>query len=385
MKLYLFPRIVFSLLAVFAIFFILSFYSNATAAATDASDIQTSDTQTPDDEPDELKLSVGRENIVLRARQIYEIEWTPLRDVVRWNQRGHFKAGETVRGLPYGLPQEANYVPLKTSFAEFLVEVNDINSRFYTSYATRHAIAPYFSLDCSAFVSWAWGLENRIMTSSLFTVSENIGRDINKLQIGDALNKPGVHVVLITHLEHDEDNNVSEVGIMELYYPQAMYKLYGEDGDFPLNEVYRRYLNNDYTIIRFKDIENVVYLHDCAVPIDSDYCPDCFENEITPFEYPMTRGMALYSFFAMVNEEFDEERTSDFLDVPMYEWYSDAIAWAVDIGLIYGTESRLYPRTLITEEEMNTIKLNLINRRNTQLILSIPRLLNCMINNQYYS
>jgi hypothetical protein len=54
---------------------------------------------------------------------------------------------------------------------------------------------------------------------------------------------------------------------MELDPPKAKYTFYGEDGDFPLIEVQRRYLNNGFSILRYNDRESVVYLHDCVVPI----------------------------------------------------------------------------------------------------------------------
>ena len=250
------------------------------AADINSSDTQANDTYVKKRPPSAQEILTGRQNIVLRARQVNEIEWTPLRNVIRWNNRGVFKAGETVKGLPYGFPPEANYVPIRTSFSEFLEEVNNKNSQFYTKVATRHADAPYFSLDCSAFVSWAWGLEERLMTGSLYTVSENLGTDMKQIQVGDALNKPRVHVVLVTYIKRNNGGEISSIGIMELYYPKSRYTVYGEEGDLPLIEVSRRYLNNGYSIIRYNDVANVVYLHDCAVPLDFDYCTLCIGDNV---------------------------------------------------------------------------------------------------------
>ena len=362
----------------------------------------------PDQQQEERHLTTGQENIVLRARQVYEIEWTPLRNVTKWSERGVFRAGETVRGLPYGMPLEANYIPLRTSFSEFLEAVNDGTSPFYRLVSTRTRIAPYYSLDCSAFISWAWGLESRLMTGDLHLVTTNLGIDINKLQVGDALNHPRFHVVLVTEIHYDETGEISAVGIMELDVPQAQFTLYGEEGTRPLMDVNRKYLYNGFSIIRFNDIENIKYIHDCAVPLDGDNCFDCVENnqlitypmflnmqsgsqhksaiefisqrgnlnnsrrDYDLFDYNLTRGM----FIEMLSK-FDEANiasysNSVFEDVPIDEWYGKAITWAADIGIIDTSSNRFEPRKPISNEEMANIMLEYIIWRGNRSPTSAP-------------
>jgi len=377
--------------------------------ANNANAVNTAEeTDFADEEPCSLQISVGQDNIVLRARQVFEIEWTPLRNVTKWNGRGVFREGETVRGLPYGMPNEANYVPLRTSFSEFLEEVSNRNSRFYRATATRHAIAPYYSLDCSSFVSWAWGEEKRLMTSSLHLISTSHGRDINKIQLGDALNNPGLHVVLVTYLSHDEDGKVTSIGLMELDPPQAKYTLYCDENGQPLYTVHRRYLNNDYTIIRYNKIENVVYLHDCFVPIDYDYCNQCIESsrdfnapaflmskqgtrylEIMKFiekhgdtdtddidnktyDYTLSRAMFIYLLSEFSNARIDSYEESVYIDVPIDEWYGKAIAWAADIGIIDAKSKLFEPRRNISNEEMAEILMSYIFWKNNHESTSAP-------------
>ena len=339
----------------------------------------------------EHQLTTGQKNIVLRARQVYEIEWTPIRNVVKWNRAGVFPAGVTVKGLPYGMPREANYVPLRTTFSEFLAEVEKSNSPLYTSHSTRTRIAPYFSLDCSAFISWAWGLETRHMTGALPRVSTNIGNDIQKLQVGDALNYRGFHVVLVTDIKYDDEGGISEVGIMELDPPKAKYTVYGEDGDFPLQRVKSKYLNNGFSILRYNDRESVTYIHDCVIPLDGDYCDKCISNHIdtplspfmdiereathidavefinrlgvfngsghsaSPYDYVMTRGMFIVLLSKYEGAYVPVYRKSPFEDVPIDEWYGKAIAWAASIGIIDASHDRFEPREYIASEEMAII------------------------------
>ena len=337
------------------------------------------------------QLTTGQRNIVLRARQVCELEWTPVRNVIKWNGAGVFPAGVTVKGLPYGMPREANYVPLRTSFSEFLNEVEDSGSRFYTSRATRTRVAPYYSLDCSAFVSWAWGLESRLMTGALPRVATTIGRDMQKMQVGDALNNRGVHVVLVTDIQYDDEGEMLAVGIMELDPPQAKYTRYGEDGEFPLQTIQRKYLNNGFLIIRCNNRENVVYIHNCAIPLDGDYCDKCISQNVSaplpPFidmqqetnhidavkfidqlgvfnnsgqnassyDFTMTRGMFIAILARYDNANVSIYRRSVFEDVPIEEWYGQAIAWAAGVGLLDAGQNRFEPRRHITNEEMARI------------------------------
>jgi len=356
------------------------------------------------------QLTVGQENIVLRARQIYEIEWTPLRNVITWGERGFFVAGETIQGLPYGMPPDRNYVPLRTSFSEFLDIVNDRNSQFYRFVAERHQNAPFYSLDCSAFVSYAWGLDEHLRTGVLPSVSTDMGIDMRNIQVGDVLNSPGLHVVLVTDIQYDEDNEISAIGIMELTPPKATYTLYGEDGDFPLIDVRRRYLGNGYSILRYNERESVVYLHDCVVPIDRDYCNECNEIDFTSwlqffdsprgvryldvigfveqagvlngqsqktetYDFEISRGMFAYLLSKYANADISNYDESVFSDVPIDEWYGQSIAWIVDIGLIDGSAERFEPRQFISTEEIAHIMFGYLLMRNNQSANSNPAIL----------
>ena len=105
----------------------------------------------------DVQLSEGVRNIVKRAYQMTDIQWTPQADVLGWNGDLTYRAGVTYTGLPYGQPVYAAYVPWVTDLDGFAAAVNDPNSRMYTSYSTYNCRAPYYSCDCSAFVSLGVG------------------------------------------------------------------------------------------------------------------------------------------------------------------------------------------------------------------------------------
>lgn len=64
-------------------------------------------------------------------------------------------------------PVYAKYVPWNATLKEFVAAVKNEDSKMYTSRSTYNRSAPYYSSDCSAFVSWAWGLSSRQTTSSI--------------------------------------------------------------------------------------------------------------------------------------------------------------------------------------------------------------------------
>jgi len=330
---------------------------------------------------DNQHLTPGQRNIVLRARQVYEIEWTPVHNVIQWGERGVFDAGVTVKGLPYGMPNEADYVPLQMSFSDFLAAVDDGGSLLYTSRATRTRVAPYYSLDCSAFISWAWGLNTRHMTGALFGVSRNVGTSLRQIQVGDAINKRGIHAVLVTDIHYDSNGSISAIGIMELIAPKATYTLYGHGGTRPLSEITRKYLSNGYSILRYNNRENVVYAHDCAVPIDGDYCILCISSEPVFRDVPaaaISFNAVQWAHFKRLvtgsNDMFspDENMTraqfalvlyryagsppvsspGRFLDVPASNVAHRAVTWAHTNGIVTGSNGRFLPDDNITREQM---------------------------------
>ena len=91
----------------------------------------------------EATLAVGMQNIVKRAYQMTDIQWTPQADVLGWNGDLTYRAGVTYTGLPYGQPVYAAYVPWVTDLDGFAAAVKDPNSRMYTSYSTYNCRAPY--------------------------------------------------------------------------------------------------------------------------------------------------------------------------------------------------------------------------------------------------
>ncbi len=222
-------------------------------------------------------VSEGQKNIVKRARQLHEIAWTPLADRTQWGYRGVFPAGVTVTGIAYGQPvNNAGYVGYNISLEDYAAAVADNTSKFYTGYSTYNKIAPYYSTDCSGFVSYAWGLTNRHTTYTWASIATKVSdQSIYSLQVGDALNHTTSHIVLVADVGYNEDGEVISATIMEQTPVKTKLTTYGSGGQYPLSRIQSYYLSGGYALYRYEDRDNVVYTHSCAVPIDGDYCSNC--------------------------------------------------------------------------------------------------------------
>ena len=161
-----------------------------------------------------MAATTSQNNIVARADYFYNLTWTAKSTVYGWNYGYTFYAGETYR-VPYGQPiYSGAYVGFGASIETFLDAANTAGSVFYTSRSTYDSTSSvYYATDCSAFVSWCWGVDRKT-TYSIPQISSYIGMatasNAYSLQLGDALNSNDVgHVVLVTDLQYSGSTLVS--------------------------------------------------------------------------------------------------------------------------------------------------------------------------------
>ncbi len=262
-------------------------------------------------------VSQGVKNMVKRAYQLTDIAWTPLYNIEGWkNKSGNrFYAGVRYTGLPYGQPHRSgSYVPWQTNLTEFLRQIGDPESPMYSRQAVSQVQqnpAPFFSCECSAFVSWAWGLKNRETTHTLSQYATLIGTNMNDLQVGDCLLKEGTHSMLVTDICFDGQSRISGIEISEETPPIARRRwfLAGSDTN-PLTNIQTEYLNKGYVIIRCNARDSVGYTHSCAVPLPGDVCPGCGVNP--------------------------------FWDLELYNWYGSAAAFVCNQGIMAGTGANTF-------------------------------------------
>ncbi|MBQ9762506.1 MAG: hypothetical protein IJV82_05450, partial [Oscillospiraceae bacterium] len=167
----------------------------------------------------------SQNNIVARADYFYNITWTCKQDVYGWNYNTLFSAGTTYR-IPYGQPiYSGAYIGYYVEIDDFLTAANTAGSVFYTSRSTYDTTSSvYYATDCSAFVSWCWGVDRKT-TYSIPQISTYIGMataaNTSLLQLGDCLNSNDVgHVVLVTDLIYNSSGTLTSIEITEQTPPQ---------------------------------------------------------------------------------------------------------------------------------------------------------------------
>lgn len=236
-------------------------------------------------------ISQGQENIVKRARQLSEIEWTPLQDIYQWNYEGVFKAGVTYKGIPYGQPVNTNgYIGWSVDLNQFSNYTSDNTSKLYSSYSWYNKIAPYYSSDCSGYLSYAWQSSLRLTTTSLTDYAQKVSdQSANAIQVGDALNNASRHVVLVSKVDLDANGKAVGIEVMEQLPAVPATTGYGTLGNRAMSAFQSRFFSSGYVLYRNPNRDSVTYSHVCAVPIDGDRCGDC--RECAPVSSIAVTGM----------------------------------------------------------------------------------------------
>lgn len=235
----------------------------------------------PDIPHNRHELSAGVQNIVKRAYQMTDITWTPQQDITAWDGDLVYRAGVTYSGLPYGQPVYAKYVPWSADLNTFASAVQDTSSKMYTARSTYNCDAPYYSTDCSAFVSWAWELSSRQTTRTIPNVSTKISdNSYADAQVGDCLCYPGVHTALITDITYDDEGTINGIELSESSANSAKNDCcsrtwFGAGYSRSLETLQTTYLDSGYALYRNPNRESVTYSHSCASPLEGDVCALC--------------------------------------------------------------------------------------------------------------
>ena len=238
-------------------------------------------------------LSAGAQNIIKRARQMYEIEWTPLADVYADSKQAsnmYFKAGTTYQGIPYGQPvHEGAFVGFNATIDEFAAAVKNPSSKMYTTKGLNswggNRYCPYYSNDCSSFVSYSWGI-GRTTTQSFSdqkssdgsTGYKNMGKNIKSLEPGYAICTDGSgHIILIYDVEYDSKGNLLRVTTLEQVEPQMRKKVWGEGGNAGTLADLQSFINGThktnskpYSIIKYMKMDSVPFKACSSSPIDNE-------------------------------------------------------------------------------------------------------------------
>ena len=255
------------------------------------------------------ELSEGVKNVIKRARQIYEIKWTALSDIESYPGNGNnlfFREGVEYQGLPYGQPvHKGVYVGFGCSLNDYIEATQDLNSNMYASrgentwyyeeYGDPIKYGPYFATDCSGFVSYCWGLSGRNTTGVISEVTykkgdkeyddakfQYVGRDINELKVGYALNKAYSHIILVYDIVYDKSGEILQVSTLEQTPPIMRMRVWGAGGNAgTLEDLQAKIDGSGYDIIRYTGIDNVKFEESTAIPINKEQYKNNVSNPIS--------------------------------------------------------------------------------------------------------
>ena len=126
-----------------------------------------------------------------------------------WYLQG--KVNQEVRGVPYCWGCHGSLANFRLR-----VEAGTMAGNVCTRNAPRTDVA---GVDCSAFVSAAWGLSVHYTTAAIPAIAKPVENPWD-LKPGDALNKPGSHVMLFLRFTPDRKAEVMEVVDRRLQWPR---------------------------------------------------------------------------------------------------------------------------------------------------------------------
>lgn len=212
-------------------------------------------------DPEEILIperyrSDGIEHTVKRARELSSLVWTPASDVVSFDGLTVFRGGEKVLGVPYGQPvYHGGFVCYDISVSDFLQETKRTDGPLYTETGWYEKVCPYYSTDCSTFVSYAWNLPKRMVCASLVRYGDIVGNTVDAIEVGDALIRASYdpHAVLVTGAVEDENGKLLWAEITEQTVPLTRVTRYGEGEILSLSDLKRIYFEDGFAIYRNTD------------------------------------------------------------------------------------------------------------------------------------
>ena len=207
----------------------------------------------------ELESSAsGVDNIVARADYLYNITWTAQSTVKGWKNKYTYSKGTTYH-IPYGQPvSSGKYICWGVSIDDFLASTKNsgsvyYNSQSYNKYNTG-SYSTYYAMDCSALASYCWDLSSRTTTSSwsslpVTSYGKCTSSNVNKIQIGDALNLAKSHIIIVSDVTYNSSGNVTKIEITEQTPPETKRTTYSA------SELASKY--SSYTIYRYNKRDSV--------------------------------------------------------------------------------------------------------------------------------
>lgn len=263
----------------------------------------------------DIPRSKGVENGLKRAKQMVELEWTPV---------AKFPAGRSViteKGIQYIDCFHPAWLPLKgvnyssvrkyekfvgfnISHETYLTAAANPRSVLYTM--PQHGVGlrmfSHYGLVCSAFVSYVCDLPLR-QPCAFWPYDPHVSMvdssDLDRLQLLDIVLHVKKHIAVITDIERDVDGHVAYITVSESKVPFVVATRF-------TTEEFRGYwLQNDYGIYRRDDLDRITYTPSPYVHLEGD--PDLAVPELNRSLQPNFGNKANYMLGETVELDVMEE------------------------------------------------------------------------------
>ena len=271
----------------------------------------------------DLPESKGIKNALLRAKQLAELRWTPIRPfpatlkspkcfIPPWNDREnvnlYFTSWRPQTGANYSAARyDEKYIGINVSIETFMTALANPDSVLYTrSLHGKHRLSSaFYGTVCSQFVSYVLDMPFHIDCQQwphLAGVTKVDTDALENLKLCDILNKNS-HTAIITGINRDEHGNVVEIIVTESTSPKITTQ------DFSPTEFREYWLNRNYEVLRYHKTDKISYTPSPWVHIEGD--PEEANPMPNPILMPDYGDKANYSLGETVTiSVFDSEFTS---------------------------------------------------------------------------
>lgn len=205
----------------------------------------------------------GTANLIKRAYQMTMINYEALADIPFYGSRV-MAEGSTRNGIPYSSVRPENlYVPQSVGFEAFMTALLNPNSYVYTKELDipNYYGHTYYGSVCSAFVAWCYQIEDVIPTTISFSHYDGFNelpsdqQNWKYIKLGDMLNKPGSHIVIVTDILR---NRFGEIAYIELSEETDAVNAVARSKLYTRDIIQTRY-NQGYRIYRYDYIADIEY------------------------------------------------------------------------------------------------------------------------------
>ena len=224
-------------------------------------------------------MSPGVENALKRARQMVELQWTPVKRI----PAGHIFYTPTEKkyvdlwmpphfpqkGVIYSSPRTyGKFIGSNVSIETFMTALANPNSVLYTRclHGTCRSGFSFYGIVCSAFASYVCQLPTSIACAGWLKVpgvSIVDATQLENLQLCDMLLST-THIAVITGIRRDVNGTVQRISVSESTTPFCRCT------EFTPEQFRGYWLNNNYQVIRYAGIHDVTYTPSPYIHLEDD-------------------------------------------------------------------------------------------------------------------